>query len=140
MSSLQPQQTEEESGYRKVRFAIGVTLLALGIAGAVWIVERLVAIGTGPQDIPLIARFVSFDAAARTIVTPDGRFELSAGAYFTLGTLVYLMTLGLVVALVKAFIGAGAKLIEEGVASATNRLRLEMERMRKHLENERKSL
>jgi hypothetical protein len=134
MRALNQSQDEEESGYRKVKFGAGVTLLALGIVGVVWIVERLVAIGTGPQDIPLIAKFVSFDAAARTIVTPEGRYELPEGAYFAAGTVVYLIALGLVATLAKALIGAGAALIGEATATATNRLRTEMERMRQHLE------
>lgn len=134
MSSLNQLQTEEESGYRKLRAAAGVTLIALGIVGAVWIVERLVVLGTGPQDIPLIAKFVSFDAAARTIVTPEGKYELPEGLYFAVGTVVYLIALSLVATLVKILITGGASLLGQEVTTATNRLRQEMERMRQSLE------
>ena len=134
MSSPNQLQSEEESGYRKLRAASGVTLLALGIVGAVWIVERLLGLGTGPQDIPLLAKFVSFDATARTIVTPEGKYELPEGLYFAVGTLAYLITLGIVATLVKVLIASGAGLLGQEVTSATNRLRQEMERMRQHLE------
>lgn len=63
-----------------------------------------------------------------------GRDIACARDRLAVGTLVYLIALGLVVALVKAVIAAGANLLSGEATSATHRLRQEMERMRQHLE------
>lgn len=129
------QQAEEEANHRKVRSGVGLTLIALGVAGVIWIVERLLALGSGPQDIPLIARFVSFDSAARTIVTSSGSYELPEGVYFASGVLVYLMALGIIAALSKALITSGAGLVGNEVAAALNRLREETARLKDRIES-----
>ena len=135
MDSRDLEQTEEGLNSRKLRSYTGTILVTMGIAGVLWIVERIIALGSGPQDIPLIAKFLAFDTAGRTIGTPSGNFVLPEGLYFAVGFFLYLMVLGVIATLTKALIAAGVNLLGPDVSAATNRLQGEIGRLRTFLEN-----
>lgn len=128
------QQAEEESGYRKLKAAVGLALIVIGLVGVLWIAERIFALGDGPRDIPLIAKFVAFDTVARTIVTPSGSYEFPEGVYFAAGLFLYLLALAVVATLIKSLISAGANLMGHDVAIVLNSFRDELRRFKEYLE------
>jgi len=139
MDPRDQQKTEEEASSRKLRSTVGLILIVLGIAGVLWIAERIIVLGGGPQNIPLIAKFLAFDAAARTIVTPRGNFELPEGLYFGVGSFLFILALVVAAVLAKALISTGAHLMGHEVASSVaNRLRDEMDRLKAYLDSRNK--
>jgi hypothetical protein len=131
------QQAEEDSSYRKLKAAVGLALIVIGLVGVVWIAERIFALGDGPRDIPLVANFVAFDAAARTIVTPGGSYQFPEGVYFAAGLFLYILALTVVATLIKALISAGANLMGHDVAIVLNSFRDELRRFKEYLEKQR---
>ena len=127
-------ENEDESTHRKVKTGTGLALVAIGVVGVLWIVERLFSLGDGPQAIPLVGKFLAFDAAARTIATPSGRYEVPEGAYFAAGIFLYILMLGIAVSLTKALLTAGVTLLGQDVASALNRMGAELARFKTYLE------
>jgi len=105
-------ENEEESTHRKINTGTGLALVGVGVVGVLWIAERLFSLGDGPQAIPLVGKFLAFDAAARTIVTPSGKYEVPEGAYFAAGIFLYILMLGVGVSLISwifaAFFSAAA--------------------------------
>ena len=128
------QQAEEESNYRKLKVAVGLALIVMGLVGVLWIGERIIALADGPRDIPLIAKFVAFDTAARTIATPNGNYEFPEGVYFAAGLFLYILALAVVAALIKALIAAGANLMGHDVAIVLNSFRDDLRRFKESLE------
>jgi hypothetical protein len=133
------QGEEEDRTFRRIKGGIGLLLVAMGVAGVLWIFERIIALGDGPQNTPLIAKFLSFDAVARTLVTPSGNYELPEGLYFAAGLFLYIVVLGVVAGLAKALITAGGNLLEQAGVSVANRLGEEFGRLREYLESSIKS-
>jgi hypothetical protein len=127
-------ENEEESTHRKVNTGTGLALVAVGVVGVLWIAERLFSLGDGPQAIPLVGQFLAFDAAARTIVTPSGKYEVPEGAYFAAGIFLYILMLAVGVSLIRALLTAGVTLLGHDVASALNRLSGEFARFKTYLE------
>lgn len=112
-----------------------MTLIALGIFGALWIVERIFTLGDGPQNIGFIASFAGLDSAdGGSIRTPQGDIELPRGAYLLAGTFFYLVALAIVAGICKALIGAGARLLSHDVATLLQRMREEVAGLRAHME------
>jgi hypothetical protein len=127
-------ENEEESRQRKIKTGTGLGLVGLGVLGVVWIAWLLFSLGDGPHAIPLVGKFLAFDAAARTIVTPSGNYEVPEGAYFAAGIFLYIMVLAVAVSLIKALLTAGVTLLGHDVASAVNRLGEEFARFKAYLE------
>ena len=115
MDLLNQQLTEDETNYRKTRNGVALFLVAAGAIGVLFMGERIVAIGNGPQNIPLIAKFLAFDATARKIIVPDGEIEVPEGAYFAVGTFLYLLALFIAGSLTKVLIVTGAGLLRVDV-------------------------
>ena len=132
------QQSEEDSGYRKMRAGVALVLITMGIVGVLWIVEQIIVLTSGPQDIPLIAKFLAFDPAARTVVTPDGNHQLPESVYLAAGFFLYILVLGVAASLAKALIATGASLLGQDVAAALNHLRDEVKRLKEYLESRNK--
>ena len=132
------QQAEEDAGYRKMRAGVALVLITMGIVGVLWIVEQIIVLASGPQDIPLIAKFLAFDTVARTLVTPAGNYQLPEGLYFAAGFFLYILVLSVAATLAKALIITGANLMGQDVASALNHLRDEVRRLKEHLEGRNK--
>ena len=132
------QRAEEDAGYRKTRAGVALVLITMGIVGVLWIVEQILVLVSGPQDVPLIAKFLAFDPVARTLVTPAGNYQLPEGLYFAAGFFLHILVLSVAAALAKALIASGASLMGQDVASALNHLRDEMRRLKEHLESRNK--
>jgi hypothetical protein len=127
-------ENEEESTHRKVNTGTGLALVAIGVIGVLWLAERLFSLGDGPQAIPLVGKFLAFDAAARTIVTPSGKYEVPESAYFAAGIFLYILMLAVGVSLIRALLTAGVTLLGHDVASALNRMSREFARFKAYLE------
>ena len=114
---------------------MGVVLIALGIIAALWIVERVFALGGGPENIELIARFASLDdAGGRVMRTPSGDVEFPHGWYMVAGTFLYLLAMAIVAGLAKALIVSGARLLSHDVATLVEGLRNDIGGLRKYVE------
>ena len=132
------QQSEEDAGYRKMKAGVALLLITMGVVGVLWIVGQIIALASGPQDIPLIAKFLAFDPVARTLVTPAGNYQLPEGLHFAAGFFLYILVLSVAATLAKALITTGASLMGQDVASALNHLRDEVRRLKEYLESRNK--
>jgi hypothetical protein len=124
----------EDSGYLRVKRALGLLLLAMGIIGVVWIAHSILTLGTASQSIPLIARFAAFDKTARSIDTPEGRIELPEGVYFAAGFFLYVLALGIGASLTKMLITVGANLLSQEMTPLMSWFRDEMRRFKEQWE------
>lgn len=113
---------------------MGLLLLLMGIIGVVWIAYSIMTLGTAPQSIPIIGKFASFDNAARSLDTPEGRIEMPEGLYYAVGIFLYILALAIGASLVKALIATGANLLNQEMKPVMNWFRDEMRRLKEHLE------
>jgi hypothetical protein len=115
---------------RMFPMALGVVLLALGIAAVVWIAGVLFSLAGGPRNMPFVAAFLSFDRAGRSLVTPGGPIELPEGAFFAVGIILQVAVIWVVGGLARVLISSGAHLIEPEGGSVARRLVNELKRIR----------
>jgi hypothetical protein len=132
--SIEPSRLYEESGQQRLKGAVGLLLLLMGIIGVVWIAYSIMTLSTAPQSIPIIGKFASFDKAARSLDTPEGRIEMPEGLYYAVGIFLYVLVLAIGASLVKALITTGANLLNQEMKPVMNWFRDEMRRLREHLE------
>jgi hypothetical protein len=129
------QQLDDDSRHRKLKSGVGLALIALGVIAIIFLAERIFTLANGPRDIPLIAQFVSFDAAARTITTPEGKYEMAVGVYFAAGLFLYIVALSLVAGLAKVLVSSGASLLSEYSATLVERIRADLGRAKRDIEH-----
>jgi hypothetical protein len=138
MDTGQQPQADADPQNRRIATAVGLALVAMGVAGVLWIGQQLFALADGPQNVPLVGKFLSFDSAARTLIISSEKIELPEGLYFAVGLFIFLLALIVAASLAKALISIGASLLGNDVAKVMDRLRNEIGSMKRTLESRNK--
>ena len=106
---------ERDDSFKRVRNALGVTLILLGVAGVIWIAINIVQLVQEPSSVVLAQAFTSMIESDRTILISGQPLVLPRSLLFGTGIVLFLMAMGVAAALARSLIVGGVNLLEHDI-------------------------
>ena len=107
-----------------VNKVFGFALLLIGISIGIWVISVIYNLLVDPTQVGLINMFAN--EMDRIVTFPSGEVELPAGIYIAGGYLVVCILLSICAGVAKAFVKAGAHLVQSDFKDLVTKLTDEM--------------
>jgi hypothetical protein len=106
-----------------MQVTFGILLLTIGIVVMMWILYSIIYLMTSPQDVQVLAQFISLDERAMIRISPDATIQLPGGVFYAVGFFLYVVVLGIAGSLTKVLLSTGTRLLAPDITPLLSRLR-----------------
>lgn len=126
---------EREEFYRRLRFAIGFILIAIGVIVALWAFSSAYRMFTNPEEIEVFQRIVPETPELRSLDIEGERVLLPLGLFSFMAYVIGCFLLLVAGSIGGAFITGGVRLLQPSVARLERILRREIEGLGARIED-----